>query len=48
MLHSHYWNNVTAVPTKNPFGDGRAAQRIARILQRVLTLEPAPAKQVMA
>lgn len=48
LLHTHYWNNLAALPTTNPFGDGRAAPRIARILQRVLTLEPAPPKQVMA
>ncbi len=44
MLESHYRNDIPAQPTANPFGDGRAAPRIALILKRVLTPDAVPAE----
>ena len=47
MLQEHYWSHEVTQPVANPFGDGRASRRIARILNRVLTAPDAiPAKAV--
>jgi len=47
MLQEHYWSHEVTQPVANPFGDGLASRRIARILNRVLTAPDAiPAKAV--
>jgi len=47
MLQEHYWSHEVTQPVVNPFGDGLASRRIARILNRVLTAPDAiPAKAV--
>jgi len=48
MLEDLYRSDTPAVPTANPFGDGRASRRIASILDRVLNGRAAQAKRVTA
>ena len=38
LLNEKYWNRDIVQPVANPFGDGRAAKRIANALRNVATL----------
>jgi len=48
LLDAAYWSPAEARPAaRNPFGDGRAARRIARVLHRQLTGTPAGALEAI-